>query len=113
MATLALQQAAVDALEQSFALPTYRIDTKTSAPDKFVDLTSTDWSQVTWKDIGRPFEVTNYSSERRQWEEEHHETMPVQTQWEFFNRHFHDLFITDTLKPAPKHAKNCLRRWGA
>ncbi|MBZ0315617.1 MAG: class I SAM-dependent methyltransferase [Anaerolineae bacterium] len=112
MATLALQQAAADALEQSFALPTYRIDTKTSAPDKFVNLTTTDWSQVTWKDIGRPFEVTNYSSERRQWEEEHHEAMPVQTQWEFFNRHFHDLFITDNLEARAKARQELFKAMG-
>lgn len=95
MTTLTFDQKIFDELEKSMTLPTHKIDTLTTPPDMFVDLGSTDWSKLTWKEVGRPFEVNNYSGERQRWEAEHHEEMPVLTQWEHFNRNFHDLFITD------------------
>lgn len=76
-------------------LNTHRIDLRTTPPDQFVDLSPTDWSRLTWDDVGRPYQVTNYSRHRRDWEAEHGEEMAVQTQWEYFNRFFHELFITN------------------
>lgn len=75
-------------------LDTHRIDLRTTPPDKFVDLTPTDWSRLRWADVGRPYQVTNYSRHRTDWEAEHGEEMAVQTQWEYFNKFFHELFIT-------------------
>lgn len=83
------------ALEATHLENYYRIDTRTTPPDVFEDITHTDWTTLTWQDLGRPYQVTNYSRHRLDWEEEHHEEMAVQTQWTFFNRYFHELFITD------------------
>lgn len=76
-------------------LNTHMIDLRTTAPDMFRDLSNTNWSKVTWKDVGRPFKVENYSSIRTNWEHAHGEEMPVRDQWKFFNRYFHELFVTD------------------
>jgi SAM-dependent methyltransferase len=73
----------------------YVVDTRTSPPELFEDETATDWKKLTWRDLGRPYEVRNYSKNRKAWEEEHAEPMPVPIQWEHFNRRFHDLFVTD------------------
>jgi SAM-dependent methyltransferase len=73
----------------------YRYDLRTTPPDVFRDISSTDWSKLRWRDIGRPYLVQNYSSERRKWEAEHGREMPVPVQWQHFNRRFHELFMTD------------------
>jgi SAM-dependent methyltransferase len=83
-------------LGESYALPTYRVDTRDAPPDVFVDLGSTDWSRVTWRDVGRPYRVERWAAEKRVWEAEHGATMPVKESWIRFNRHFHELFTTDT-----------------
>ena len=82
---------------ENYALPTYRVDTRQSPPDVFVDLGSTDWSRVTWRDVGRPYRVERWAAEKREWEAEHGATMPVKESWIRFNRHFHELFTTDTV----------------
>jgi SAM-dependent methyltransferase len=82
-------------LEQTGTTAHYRYDTRTTPPDVFEDLTATDWSRLSWKDLGRPYLVDNYSSERRMWEAEHGGDMPVEVQWEHFNRRFHSLFMKD------------------
>ena len=84
-------------LGENYALPTYRVDTRQSPPDVFVDLGSTDWSRVTWRDVGRPYRVERWAAEKREWEAEHGATMPVKESWIRFNRHFHELFTTDTV----------------
>ncbi len=66
----------------------------------FEDLSDTDWSRLRWSELGRPYEVRNYSSERAGWERQHGTEMPVPVQWEHFNRRFHELFMTD-LDRAP------------
>lgn len=98
------------ALEKSFLTPTYRVDTRTTAPDLFEDITHTDWSRLTWQEAGRPYKVTNYSKHRVQWEEEHHEEMPVKTQWEFFNQFFHSLFVVDVPEERPKRLREFFRQ---
>jgi SAM-dependent methyltransferase len=84
-------------LGENYALPTYRVDTRQSPPDVFVDLGSTDWSRVTWRDVGRPYRVERWAAEKRAWEAEHGAAMPVKESWIRFNRHFHELFTTDTV----------------
>jgi SAM-dependent methyltransferase len=84
-------------LGENYALPTYRVDTRQSPPDVFVDLGSTDWNRVTWRDVGRPYRVERWAAEKRAWEAEHRATMPVKESWIRFNRHFHELFTTDTM----------------
>jgi len=75
--------------------PTYRYDLRTTPPDLFIDHTGTDWAKLTWHDVGQPYLVENFSRHRKSWEREHEQDMPVEIQWEHFNRHFHSLFIKD------------------
>ncbi len=96
-------------LEHFERLGTYVVDTRTSPPDVFVDESSTDWSRLSWRDLGRPYEVRNYSRGRHRWEVEHGEAMPVPVQWEHFNRRFHELFLTD----VPARGEELRARLGA
>ena len=89
-------------------LPTYRVDSRTTPPDIFVDESHIDWARVTWNDLGHPYEVKNYSKHRAQWEANHDQTMPVEIQWQHFNRSFHDLFMTD----VPAKRGDLLRQFG-
>lgn len=82
----------------------YRYDTLTGPPDLFEDLSATEWSRLTWREVGRPYEVTNYSSGREDWEEEHRAAMPVEVQWTHFNKRFHSLFEQD-VDAATQRAK--------
>ncbi|MEM1270962.1 MAG: class I SAM-dependent methyltransferase [Bacteroidota bacterium] len=82
-------------LETTGTTANYRYDLRTTPPDLFEDLTHTDWSKLTWDEIGRPYLVDNYSKRRLSWEAEQGREMPVEVQWEHFNKHFHDLFIAD------------------
>jgi SAM-dependent methyltransferase len=81
---------------ENVALPTYRVDTRDTPADVFVDLGPTDWNRLTWRDLGRPYRVERWAAEKREWEAEHGGTMPVKESWIRFNRHFHELFTTDT-----------------
>jgi len=60
-----------------------------------VDETRLDFAQLSWKELGRPYRVENYSVERKAWEAEHGQEMPVLVQWQHFNRAFHSLFASD------------------
>lgn len=82
-------------LDTTFLMGNYRADLRLSAPDRFDDLTPTDWGRLSWADLGRPYQVNNMSHIRREWEAEHEEEMAVQTQWTFFNHYFHELFATN------------------
>lgn len=73
----------------------YRVDTRDAPPDVFVDAGDTDWSRLDWRRVGRPYRVERWATERRAWEAEHGEAMPVKESWVRFNRHFHELFQTD------------------
>ncbi len=88
-------------LDSTRLFPTFRQDLRTSAPDIFVDETSTDWGNLSWQDLGKPYLVQNYSKHRRAWEESHSAEMPVEIQWQHFNRNFHRLFASD-LDDAPR-----------
>jgi len=82
-------------LETVTRLPTHVEDLRTSPPDVFADSSDTDWSRLTFKELGRPYLVENISRQRTAWERERGEDMPVPVQWEHFNRCFHDLFASD------------------
>lgn len=79
--------------------PGYRVDLRNSATDtldQFIDDDKVrDWSQLTWKQIGKPYQVKRVSSDRQIWEKENSEPMPVKTSWEHFNRSFHEWFVKD------------------
>ena len=85
--------------------PTYRYDLRTTPPDIFEDISETDWAGLAWKDLGRPYQVKNYSRKRRAWEAAHDRAMPVQIQWQHFNRHFHALFVQDPDKAGTEAQK--------
>jgi hypothetical protein len=76
-------------------LANYRVDTREGVPDVFVDVGDTDWSRLDWRGVGRPYRVERWAAEKRAWEAEHGQAMPVKESWVRFNRHFHTLFQTD------------------
>ncbi|MBD7965025.1 class I SAM-dependent methyltransferase [Fictibacillus norfolkensis] len=80
--------------------PSYRMDLRQYRDrreyEKFVKVnTVNDWSTVTWKDIGKPYEVTSLSKEKTEWEQAHGEMLPVHTSWTMFNQSFHEWFSKD------------------
>jgi hypothetical protein len=56
-----------------------------------------DWRSLTWDKVGRPYRVERWSSEKKQWEKENGQEMPVKTAWEHFNRSFQSMFDADAL----------------
>ncbi|MEM8535921.1 MAG: methyltransferase domain-containing protein [Chloroflexota bacterium] len=78
---------------------TYRVDLRSNhTPDVFHDDNPvSDWSKLSWGDIGRPYRVERWSRDKRQWEREHQQEMPVKTCWEQFNRSFQSMFDTDVV----------------
>ncbi|MCA9914833.1 MAG: class I SAM-dependent methyltransferase [Anaerolineae bacterium] len=77
---------------------THRIDLRPDGADVFYDANPVnDWAALTWKDIGKPYRVERWSKERKQWEQEHGQEMPVKTSWEMFNRSFQSLFDADAI----------------
>jgi hypothetical protein len=73
----------------------YKIDLRDQAPDMFVDVTTTDWSKLAWKDVGRPYRVEKWAEEKKQYEASHGEPLPVLEGWKKFNANFHAFFQTD------------------
>jgi hypothetical protein len=76
-------------------LGTHLVDLRDQPPDLFTDVSATDWSRVTWRDVGRPYRVEKWAAARTSWEREHGVAMPVLEGWKSFNRNFHQLFATD------------------
>ncbi len=85
--------------EYTALMPSYRVDLRNPRNeqlDRFVNANVVrDWSELSWKQVGRPFEVKKLAKERKDWEAEHEQDMPVKTSWEYFNRSFHNLFMQD------------------
>ncbi|MGM7700772.1 class I SAM-dependent methyltransferase [Pseudalkalibacillus sp. Hm43] len=85
--------------DRTEVLPSYRVDLrnpKNELPDRFFNANVvSDWSQLSWKDVGKPYEVKTMSVDRTDWEKEHGQKMPVKTAWEYFNRSFHEWFVKD------------------
>ncbi|SHE64969.1 class I SAM-dependent methyltransferase [Streptoalloteichus hindustanus] len=75
--------------------PTYRADLRRTSRDVFADAPHLDFSRLSWKDVGRPYRVENWSRERLAWEAEHGEQLPVPRAWAMFNRSFQSLFDED------------------
>jgi hypothetical protein len=77
----------------------YRVDLRpTHTPDVFFDADPVaDWRALSWGKIGRPYRVERWSEEKRRWEREHDQALPVKTSWEMFNRSFQNLFDADTV----------------
>jgi hypothetical protein len=77
----------------------YRIDLRKFSEkeyNKFVKLnTVNDWSQLSWNDIGKPYQVTSYAAERTEWEEANETIMPADISWQMFNISFHEWFVKD------------------
>ena len=105
--------------------PSYRSDLRTTPPDVFERFPNCEWSSLSWGQIGRPCRVENYSTKRASWEKLHQQEMPVPVQWKYFNRRFHELFMSDLenssfmafrqFKKSPvgvegKEARNTLRQ---
>lgn len=87
--------ASEDSLGSSWLEQHYRVDLRTEPPDVFEDLSQTDWARLTRRDVGDPYLVRGRSRTQRLWERDRAEKMPVPVQWEYFNRCFHDLFLSD------------------
>lgn len=67
--------------------PTHRVDLRPDGPDVFYDADPVnDWASLTWDAIGRPYRVERWSSEKKAWEKEHNQDMPVKTAWEKFKK---------------------------
>ena len=71
------------------------IDTRDEAPDMFEDAGNTDWSKLTWKDVGRPYTVEKWSRARKHYDTTHDGTLPIIDGWRLFNTAFHQFFLTD------------------
>ncbi len=79
--------------------PTHRIDLRPGhTADVFYQADPVyDWSELTWQQIGRPYRVERWSDEKKRWEREHDQELPVKASWEMFNRSFQRLFDSDAL----------------
>jgi SAM-dependent methyltransferase len=85
------------------------IDLRDQPPDLFEDWGDTDWSKLTWKDVGRPFRVEKWSRPRRDYEAAHGTPLPVLDGWRLFNTAFHQFFLTD-VPDAARDARAALQR---
>lgn len=85
--------------EETYFQPSYRVDKRQFTEkeyNKFVKLKGVrDWSTLSWKDVGKPYEVTTFANEKKEWESENGKALPVHTSWEMFNRSFHEWFVKD------------------
>ena len=78
--------------------PNYRIDLRPGGKDVFFDADPvSDWKSLSWSQIGRPYRVERWSKDKKRWEKEHDQALPVKTAWEMFNRSFQTMFDADTL----------------
>ncbi len=74
------------------------MDLRTGPPSVYQDFSRTNWKALTWKNVGKPYLVENYSRRRKSWEERNGAQMPVPIQWKHMNRNLHELFHTDISK---------------
>ncbi|RFU64040.1 bifunctional 2-polyprenyl-6-hydroxyphenol methylase/3-demethylubiquinol 3-O-methyltransferase UbiG [Bacillus sp. V59.32b] len=103
--------------ESTQLTPSYRIDLRNPTNehlDKFFNANLvSDWSELTWKDVGKPYEVKTVAKSKRDWEQENGE-MSVQESWEFFNKSFHEWFVKDVpeeISRSKKELKGYLSRF--
>jgi SAM-dependent methyltransferase len=98
-------------------LPTYRADLRNPGNERyerFIDLNVVkDWASLSWKQVGKPYEVKNMSQEHRAWTEANPgRTMPAKTSWELFNRSFHAWFETDVPARLQETRRELMRALG-
>ncbi|ARI78950.1 class I SAM-dependent methyltransferase [Halobacillus mangrovi] len=96
---------------QSFMNNHYRVDLRTISEKNYNQFitsnTVRDWSQLSWKDVGKPYEVKANSKERINWEKQNNRDMDPHTSWTYFNRAFHEWFVKD----VPKEMKESKSRF--
>lgn len=78
--------------------PTYRADLRPSKRDVFAAASTLDFSDLNWSDIGKPYQVQNWSKDKQAWEAEHGEALPVPQAWRMFNESFQSLFDANPVK---------------
>ncbi|MBB6448512.1 hypothetical protein HNR44_000461 [Geomicrobium halophilum] len=97
--------------------PSYREDLREFSKkeyNKFVSLnTVNDWSQLRWKNVGNPYIVHSFAQEKKDWEKEHNEALPVYTSWTMFNRSFHSWFVKDVPAEMSAAKKEFIRSLGS
>jgi SAM-dependent methyltransferase len=86
-------------------LSTHVQDLRTTPPDLFEDVSTTDWSKLTWDQVNRPYKVEKWAEGKELWEQENGGSMPVKEGWIHFNRSFHELFLKD-MPAEQKQARN-------
>lgn len=95
-------------------MPRYRVDLRPDGADVFYDANPVpDWRDLKWEKIGRPYRVERWSEDKKSWEKEHDQSLPVKTAWQMFNRSFQSLFDTtpsearkDALSKIAKNASH-------
>ncbi|HEU4763103.1 MAG TPA: methyltransferase domain-containing protein [Gemmatimonadales bacterium] len=90
-------------------LDRYVVDLRDAAPDLFIDAGKTDWKRLTWRGVKRPYRVERWAEEKRAWEVEHGRALPVHEGWTRFNRHFHELFMTDVTVARAEARRQAVR----
>ncbi|MDR9857038.1 class I SAM-dependent methyltransferase [Paenibacillus sp. VCA1] len=97
-------------LDQTELMPQYRADLRSHASreyQKFVCLNPVnDWSLLTWKEVGKPYEVKTVAQDRKAWEQEHGSAMDAHTAWTYFNRSFHQWFVKDVPAEIDRSKQN-------
>ena len=71
------------------------IDARAEPPDMFVDVSTKNWSKLTWKEVGRPYRVEKWAQSKRDYEKQTGQPLPVIEGWRRFNQAFHQFFLTD------------------
>ncbi|KGP70915.1 class I SAM-dependent methyltransferase [Pontibacillus yanchengensis] len=89
--------------------PSFRVDLRHYSEkeyNKFVKMnTVRDWSALSWKDVGRPYEVKTFSKDRIDYEKEHGHEMKPYTSWQYFNKAFHEWFVKDVPSEQKRQKK--------
>ena len=75
--------------------PNFVVDTRDAAPDRFDDVSATDWSTLGWSRVKRPYRVERWAEDKTAWERANGQPLPVLEGWKRFNANFHALFATD------------------
>lgn len=73
----------------------FRIDLRDQAPDRFDDVSATNWAALTAKDVGTPYRTERWSRARRDYERTEGKPLPIIDGWRLFNTAFHQFFLTD------------------
>ncbi|RSD26159.1 class I SAM-dependent methyltransferase [Mesobacillus subterraneus] len=100
-------------LDDSRLEPSFRIDLRNFSEEeynKYVKLnTVNDWSLLSWKDVGKPYEVTSFAREKKDWEASNQTELPPHLSWQMFNRSFHEWFVKDVPAEMDQSKQNFLK----